>query len=183
MRMIKRRQNCQFLENSFNPFFNSHYATSFFHSQSPPRPLSLVNNFQMRWHRMVLVVRVYWSLCLFASIVLRRGESFSTDYASPTEPNTQAQALADKHESHTPNAHMRNTHLNTPTLPYRKQVLYLNHYPGPLQWWLHFCEKVKVPRIGFNSSLAERLWGKVTLVANAEGANGINDVECKGNIT
>lgn len=91
--MIKRRQNCQFLENSFNPFFNSPYATSFFHSQSPPRPLSLVNNFQMRWHGMVLVVRVHWSLCLFASIVLKRAESFSTDYASPTEPNTQAQAL------------------------------------------------------------------------------------------
>jgi len=45
-----------------------------------------------------------------------RGESFSTDYASPTEPNTQAQALADKHESHTPDTHMRNTHINTPTL-------------------------------------------------------------------
>lgn len=141
-----------FLVNSFKPFFNSPYATSLFSIHNLPLILShcLVNHFQMRWHGMVLVVRVHWSLCLFASIILRRGESFSTDYASPTEPNTQAQALADKHESHTPDTHMRNTHLNTPTLQYRKQVLYLNHLPSTVVT-IHFCEEVKLPRIGFNS--------------------------------
>ncbi len=85
----------------------------FFPFTTPPLPLSLVNNFQMQWHRMVLVVHVQQSLSPFASIILRRGESFSTVYARPTESNTQVQALPDKQESHALDVHLKNTHSNT----------------------------------------------------------------------
>lgn len=125
----------------------------FFSFTTAPLPLSLVNNFQMQWHRMVLVVRVQQSLSPFASIILRRGESFSTVYARPTESNTQVKALPDKQESHTLDVHLKNTHSNTAI---QKAGSVSKPEPGPYSGEYFLCKKIEVPHIDLNSFLEKK---------------------------
>jgi len=97
-----------FLVNSFKAFFNSPYATSLFSIHNLPLILSycLVNNFQMQWHGTVLVVRVHWSLCLFASMILMgEGRAFPQTMPAPL-------SLTRKHKpSQTNTKAIRQTHI------------------------------------------------------------------------
>ncbi len=125
----------------------------FFPFTTPPLPLSLVNNFQMQWHRMVLVVRVQQSLSPFASIILRRGESFSTVYARPTESNAQVKALPDKQESHTLGVHLKNTLQHCYT---ESRFCIQTRAPAPYSGGYICVKKIEVPHIDFNSLLEKQ---------------------------